>query len=151
MDIKNSSILATENATNSNKISSQDKKNSIVKNAKKIKLSFIKKQINNLKNIFKKIINYPIIFLISIYIILHSGVSLSYLFGIKSSYSRSRFNEYSSLEYSDENSILGFSLSLFLFLVYKYFYFIPLKKILNYSLIFNLIFMILYSYFYFIQ
>ena len=152
MDNQNSSILGTEKASENDKLSSQDKKNISSKNTNKVNVSLYQKYINTLKRTFKKIKNYPVNFLVSLYMIFHSGVSLSYLFGLNSFgmdyYSRdSSFAEYSLLRIEEFDLFLGFSLSFFLFLVYKFFYSTSLKKMFNYSLVFNLVFMILYIYF----
>ena len=146
MDNKNSSILATEKAARKDKFSSEDSKENSSKNKKKDNVSFLQKT----KNIFKNIINYPTKALISIYIIFHSGYSLAHLFGMDNlsiAPRYDRFSEYIEGDFSEEGGLAGFLLAFFLFLVYKFYFGYELKKILNYSLIFNLIFMILYLYF----
>ena len=131
----NTSILATEQGAEN------DSKGKVFKNSE------TQNEEESDKDSFqklKKIKNYLVNFLISLYMIFHSGISLSYLFGLDDF---NQFRSYSSMNISEGVLFIGLSISFFLFLVYRFFYSTPLKKMFNYSLVFNLVFMILYIYF----
>ena len=100
-------------------------------NSKEIKNSFKER----FKKIVSSILNYPTQFLISTYIFVHSGFTMSYLFDGNVLYNSF---EYSSLKYvSDDSKLIGFITSLFLLLVFRLYYTVKLKSILIYSLFFN--------------
>jgi len=122
------SILAPENT----RVESNDNNEpEFAENSKKMKISFKER----LRKIVLNILNYPTQFLISTYIFVHSGFTMSYLFDGNFLFGR---YEYLDLDYISEDSVfIGFLTALFLFLVFRFYYSIKLKSILIYSLFFN--------------
>ena len=121
------SILATENS----RVESTDNSDvEFSENSKEMKISFKER----FKKIVSNILNYPTQFLISIYIVVHSGVTMSHLFDGNFMYG---FEYYEMYYVDDEAIFLGFITALFLFLVFRFYYKLKLKSILIYSLFFN--------------
>ena len=121
-------ILAPENT----RVESNDNNDpKFEENSKKMKISFKER----LRKIVLNILNYPTQFLISTYIFVHSGFTMSYLFD--GNFLVGRY-EYLDLDYISEDSVfIGFLTALFLFLVFRFYYSVKLKSILIYSLFFN--------------
>jgi len=121
-------ILAPENT----RVESNDNNDpKFEENSKKMKISFKER----LRKIVLNILNYPTQFLISTYIFVHSGFTMSYLFDGNFLFGR---YEYLDLDYISEDSVfIGFLTALFLFLVFRFYYSVKLKSILIYSLFFN--------------
>ena len=122
------SILAPENTRVENNDNNDPE---FAENSKKMKISFKER----LRKIVSNILNYPTQFLISTYIFVHSGFTMSYLFDGNFLFGR---YEYLDLDYISEDSVfIGFFTALFLFLVFRFYYSVKLKSILIYSLFFN--------------
>ena len=121
------SILAPENT----RVESNDNNEpEFAENSKKMKISFK----DRFKKIVSNILNYPTQVLISIYIVVHSAVTMSHLFDGNFLYGY----EYYEMDYVDDEAIfLGFITALFLFLVLRFYYQLKLKSIFMYSLFFN--------------
>ena len=136
---KKKSILAPENS----RVESTDNSDvEFSENSRETKTAFKER----FKKLISSILNYPTQFLISIYIIIHSGVTMSHLFDgdFYDSWSAS-YNYYSMENISEIAILLGFIIALFLFLVFRLYYSVKLKSILIYSLIFNFGSMLLFA------
>jgi len=122
------SILAPENT----RVESTNKSDvEFSENSKEMKISFKER----LRKIVSNILNYPTQFLISTYIFVHSGFTMSYLFDGNFLYGG---YDYLDLDYITEDTVfIGFFTALFLFLVFRFYYSVKLKSILIYSLFFN--------------
>lgn len=107
-------------------------------NSKEIKNSFKER----FKKIVSNILNYPTQFLISMYIVVHSGITISHLFDGNIFY---RFKYYEMYTVDEEAVFIGFVTALFLFLVFRFYYEYKLKSILIYSLFFNFGSMLLFA------
>tara|TARA_B100000900_G_C20317377_1_gene608714 strand:- start:225 stop:671 length:447 start_codon:yes stop_codon:yes gene_type:complete len=90
------------------------------------------------KKLISSILNYPTQFLISIYIVVHSSVTISHLFdGNFFVIYMGKFKYFKMSGLHDEAIFIGFITTLFLFLVFRFYYQLKLKSILIYSLFFN--------------
>ena len=121
------SILAPENS----RVESTDNSDvEFSENSRETKTAFNER----LKKLISSILNYPTQFLISIYIVFHSSVTISHLIDGNIFYS---FQYYEMRSVDEEAIFIGFVTTVFLFLVFRFYYKLKLKSILIYSLFFN--------------
>tara|TARA_Y100001954_G_C15265585_1_gene339576 strand:- start:69 stop:503 length:435 start_codon:yes stop_codon:yes gene_type:complete len=129
------SILAPENS----RVESTDNSDvEFSENSRETKTAFNER----LKKLISSILNYPTQFLISMYIVVHSGITISHLFDGNIFY---RFRYYEMNTVDEEAIFLGFVTALFLFLVFRFYYEHKLKSLLIYSLFFNFGSMLLFA------
>lgn len=122
------SILAPENS----RVESTDNSDvEFSENSRETKTAFNER----LKKLISSILNYPTQFLISMYIVVHSGITISHLFDGNIFFFPFKYYEMRSVD--EEAIFIGFVTTLFLFLVFRFYYKLKLKSILIYSLFFN--------------